>query len=239
MEGAAGSTFYALPVAFVARNKDGSEQVFAGCYTARLVNPQIQEPPFRSLMIESASLKSSEQPYEEKLPGKCGDGPAPQPRDAQLEHAKKVFAASFYPECSTITPDGRVADPETTCYLISIQVGRRKRPRPPGRGYSGSIAVREPIMRAISITCFDEIGGLREVPFATPELDIRYKNNDSEGTVEGISIVGYTADSELVNSAYDDNTNDNHVGRQVARCRRCLVLRDLGFPRWRIQPDQI
>ena len=46
-EGAAGSTFYYLPVAILSVNTDGSEKVFAGCYTARSVNPQIQEPPFR------------------------------------------------------------------------------------------------------------------------------------------------------------------------------------------------
>ena len=60
-EGAAGSTFYYVPVAIVSFNKDGSEQVFAGCYTARLANPAIQEPPFRPLHIEKGSLKPSDQ----------------------------------------------------------------------------------------------------------------------------------------------------------------------------------
>ncbi len=205
VEGAAGSTFYALPVAFAALNKDGSEQVFAGCYTARLVNPQIQEPPFRSLMIESASLKPSEQPYEEKLPEKCGNGPAPQPGQAQMEHAKKVFAASFYPECSTIAADGRVADPETHAISFHYKSDAESEPERQAelfRFYCGSGAYNESHIYYL----FDKIGGLRQVQFATPELDIRYENNDSEGAVEGISIVGYTADSELVNSAYDDNT---------------------------------
>jgi hypothetical protein len=87
MEGAAGSTYYSVPVAFTAYNKDGSEQVFAGCYTARLSNPAAQEPPFRSLTIESAALKAAEHPYEEALPQKCGDGPDPEPQDAQLNQA--------------------------------------------------------------------------------------------------------------------------------------------------------
>ena len=61
-EGAAGSTIYYVPVAIVSFNKDGSEQVFTGCYTARLANPAIQEPPFRPLHIEKGSLKVSDQP---------------------------------------------------------------------------------------------------------------------------------------------------------------------------------
>ena len=40
VEGAAGSTFFSLPVALLATNADSSQQVFAGCYTARLGNPQ-------------------------------------------------------------------------------------------------------------------------------------------------------------------------------------------------------
>lgn len=40
-EGAAGSTFYYLPVSIAAFENDGSEKVFAGCYTLRLADPAI------------------------------------------------------------------------------------------------------------------------------------------------------------------------------------------------------
>ena len=46
-EGAAGSIFYNVPVAIRATDKTGGEKVFAGCYTLRQVNAQIQAaPPF-------------------------------------------------------------------------------------------------------------------------------------------------------------------------------------------------
>src|SRR5690606_31087041 len=45
-EGAAGSIFFAVPVAILATDKAGGQKVFAGCYTLRQVSGQIQEPPF-------------------------------------------------------------------------------------------------------------------------------------------------------------------------------------------------
>jgi hypothetical protein len=56
-EGAAGSVFYSVPVAIKAIDKDGSEKVFAGCYTARLSDPQIQDAAFTPMHIESGALK--------------------------------------------------------------------------------------------------------------------------------------------------------------------------------------
>jgi hypothetical protein len=51
-EGAAGSTFYQVAVAIQATNKNGDVSVFAGCYTARLANPQIQGEAFSPLHLE-------------------------------------------------------------------------------------------------------------------------------------------------------------------------------------------
>jgi hypothetical protein len=202
-EGAAGSTFFALPVAILATNKDGSEQVFAGCYTARLVNPQIQEPPFRGMIIESAELKPSEQPFEEKLPPKCGDGPAPEPRDAVLEQARKAFAALHASECSAIRPDGSTDAPESYTIPFRYTSGSEDDPESTARllrFYCGAGAYNESHVYYLHT----EVEGLRELHFATPELDIRYENDDSEGKVESMTIIGYRTDDALVNSFYDD-----------------------------------
>jgi hypothetical protein len=66
-EGAAGSTYYSLPVRLDATNSDGSTAAFAGCYVLRLAQPTIQEPPFEGIHIESATLhaaKAGEEPPE-------------------------------------------------------------------------------------------------------------------------------------------------------------------------------
>jgi hypothetical protein len=60
-EGAAGSTYWTLPVSLDATGTDGKHRYFAGCYTLRLVNPAIQaEPPFRPLHIVEGKLKAAE-----------------------------------------------------------------------------------------------------------------------------------------------------------------------------------
>ena len=76
VEGAAGSTFFSLPVAITAHRKDGTEAVFGGCYTLRLANPQIQADDFRPMHIDRARLHASRGPMQESMPTDCGGGPA-------------------------------------------------------------------------------------------------------------------------------------------------------------------
>ena len=205
MEGAAGNTYYSVPVAFAAYNKDGSEQVFAGCYTARLSNPAVQEPPFRSLSIDSATLKAAQQPYEDAVPQKCGDGPDPEPQNAQLDQAKRAFVAIHYPECSAIKPDGTTAEPDTYRLRFRYQSDAADTPEREAklyRFYCGSGAYNETHVYYL----YEEDSGLREQQFATPELDVRYADGDKEAKVESVTIIGYTADDGLVNSFYDEKT---------------------------------
>ena len=59
-EGAAGSTYWTLPVRLDATGANGVHSYFAGCYTLRLVNPANQaEPPFRPLHIVEGHLKAA------------------------------------------------------------------------------------------------------------------------------------------------------------------------------------
>lgn len=71
-EGAAGSVYSRIPVAIRATGDDGEKQVFAGCYTTRLANPQIQTSPFQPLHIQKGRLTPSSKPLEEALPAECG-----------------------------------------------------------------------------------------------------------------------------------------------------------------------
>lgn len=99
-DGAAGSIFYNVPVAIRATDKSGGEKVFAGCYTLRQVNAQIQAaPPFDPIHIEKGALKPSTADFEAALPPSCGDGPPPPKKDTALEKAKKAFLATYSDQC--------------------------------------------------------------------------------------------------------------------------------------------
>jgi hypothetical protein len=51
-QGAAGSTYYKVPLALHVQTASSTEQIFVGCYTLRLANPTVQGvPPFRPMGI--------------------------------------------------------------------------------------------------------------------------------------------------------------------------------------------
>jgi hypothetical protein len=72
-EGAAGSTYWTLPVSLDATDTKGKHSYFAGCYTLRLANPAIQaEPPFRPLHIVEGHLKTAKGAGKGFAPANCG-----------------------------------------------------------------------------------------------------------------------------------------------------------------------
>ena len=72
-EGAAGSTYWTLPVSLDAVDSKGKHSYFAGCYTLRLANPSIQaEPPFRPLHIVEGHLKKAKGAGKSFAPADCG-----------------------------------------------------------------------------------------------------------------------------------------------------------------------
>lgn len=72
-EGAAGSTYYSVPVSLRSVNADGTTVVFAGCYTVRLADPKIQaEPPFVPMHIESGKLMRARGRTSQAVPESCG-----------------------------------------------------------------------------------------------------------------------------------------------------------------------
>ena len=58
-EGAAGSTYTTVPVAIDAVSANGRHSQFAGCYTTRLADPSIQDPPVVPMVIFSAKLHAA------------------------------------------------------------------------------------------------------------------------------------------------------------------------------------
>jgi hypothetical protein len=201
-EGAAGSVFFSVPVAIRATATDGSAQVFAGCYTLRQVNAQVQEPPFRPILIEKGRLEPSSAQLAEAVPASCGDGPQPPPRDAILEQAKAAFDAAYGDRCSPPSANGAAAGPQ------AFALGDRD-------SGAGADAAGARLFRfSCSTSAYnedsvyylhDEIGGLRQLQFATPELDIHYAG-DGQEEVEAVNVVGFRASDRLANSDYDEAT---------------------------------
>lgn len=202
-EGAAGSTIYYLPVSIIAFNENGGDEVFSGCYTLRLANPAIQEPPFHALHIEKASLKRSDVSYEEALPTSCPDAPAPDETDSILSQAKTLFYAAN-PECDRNLPGADPAVSEVEQYRIPFRYSSDLDDQPERearlfRFYCSTGAYNE---THVYYQYDDE--GLRQLYFATPDLDIRYENDDTDSEVKSITTIGYQSVEKLVNSFYDE-----------------------------------
>ena len=68
-QGAAGSIYTTLPVAIESTDQDGKTRLFAGCYTFRQVNPQLQAtPPFQPIFITKGALHPATGPAEAAIP---------------------------------------------------------------------------------------------------------------------------------------------------------------------------
>ncbi|RWC31084.1 MAG: DUF1176 domain-containing protein [Mesorhizobium sp.] len=202
-EGAAGSIFYNVPVAIRATDKSGSEKVFAGCYTLRQVNAQVQAaPPFDPIHIEKGALKPSTADFEEALPPSCGDGPPPPKKDTALEQAKKAFLATYSDQC-----DKQFLADEPTVFSIKYK-DKDAQPGDPDREtrlfhFSCSAAAYND---SSVYYMTDEISAVQQLQFAEPKMDIRYENNDSDGKLLGMTIVGFQTSGWAVNSDYDEAT---------------------------------
>lgn len=202
-EGAAGSTYFSLPIAIESFDDKGGSKIFAGCYTARLLNPAIQDANFAPLHLEKGSLKPvADTPLSDAVPASCPDAPAPDPANAVLDQAQAAFDAT-HGECDRPGPDAAQAKPET--YRITY------------RDKSDSESDPERVAQLVRFFCtrgayneihvyylHTELDGLRELHFATPDLDVHYADPDNLEKVESVNIIGYLAADRLVNSSYDE-----------------------------------
>ncbi|RWM98716.1 MAG: DUF1176 domain-containing protein [Mesorhizobium sp.] len=205
-DGAAGSIYYNVPVAIRATAKDGTENVFAGCYTLRQVNAQIQEPPFRPIFIDKGALKPSTAEFEDAVPASCGDGPPPPKKDAALQQVKKAFAATYGEQCDKEMPGGEpLAEPDAYSLRYKYPGAEANEPELETRLFRFFCSMAAYNVSVVYYV-YDKESGVRQLQFASPELDIHYENNNSEGKVEAINVIGFQTDDQLVNSEYDDAT---------------------------------
>lgn len=203
-EGAAGSIYYTIPVAIRAGQQDGSEKIFAGCYTLRQLSAQTQEPPFRPLHIEKGELEPSTSAFEHALPASCGDGPMPPQRDTALEKATAAFAASYGERCdaSLSGDDEATGIADYTIRYHTRNDDAEKEPR-----LFRFLCMRGAYNETFAFYLTDDEGGVRQLQFAEPELDIHYANDDPEGKLEAVNVIGYNTADELVNADYDEATH--------------------------------
>ncbi len=201
-EGAAGSIYYTIPVAIRAKQQDGGEQVFAGCYTLRQLSAQTQEPPFKPLHIDKGKLEPSTSAFEQALPASCGDGPMPPQRDTVLEAARAVFAASHGERCDAAAAAEADDAAEPADYTIRYRT-KADDAEKEARLFR-FLCMRGAYNTTFAFFMTDDGGGVRPLQFATPELDIHYVNNDPEAGVEAVNVIGFNSVDELVDADYDE-----------------------------------
>lgn len=206
-EGAAGSTIFQVPVAIKAIGNDGKENVFAGCYTARLANPSIQGEAFQPLHLERGTLNAAEGELADAVPAQCGDGPPPPPRNLVKEQALKAFETTYGSVCQTLSHDAAPGSVSPEHYQIGFHYSSDPEDQPERNAQLLGFACDSGAYNTTEVYYLaDDTGEVTQLQFATPELDIRYENDDPEGTVESTNIIGYQVEDRLTNSAYDPAT---------------------------------
>ena len=205
-EGAAGSTFYQVAVAIQATSKNGDVSVFAGCYTARLASPQIQGEAFSPLHLEKGILKpaSADGPLSDAVPTSCEGGPPLAATDPIRDQILASFKATYASSCDSLQPeaDPGAADPELHVlkYHYSYDPNGDEREARLYRFYCGAGAYNSNEVYYLT----DDIGGFRQLQFVEPEMDIRYEDPDARTKLKSMTIIGYTAADQVVNSEFDE-----------------------------------
>ncbi len=93
----AGQLNYGVPLLVTSQQRDGSSQIFGGCYRLHLANPGIQsEPPFRPLGIRSADLRRASTPAEAEAAAVEACATALQPSTAPVPPAGLPIDAGQY-----------------------------------------------------------------------------------------------------------------------------------------------
>jgi hypothetical protein len=208
-EGAAGSTFSQVAVAIRATDSKGETKVFAGCYTVKAVNPQIQEPPFRALLIEKASLKAVDDvALSGAAPEWCGDGTAPaETADDALARAAALFALQSRGSCDNLKdargPNG-VAKPEVYELRFHNAGETSVDPERLYRLYEFACSLYAYNASTVYYLAND-YGEINKLSFAEPHLDIKY--TDDEGAkLKSMAVDGFTSSDVLINPSFDSAT---------------------------------
>lgn len=201
-EGAAGSIYYRLPVVITAFQEGGAQAVFAGCYTLRMVNPGMQTETFEPLKIESGDLQPVAAGTEPALPTSCGDGPPLPKRDTLLDKAKATFRADFSEIC---TSSDAASEPEPYAFGFRYSFDGPDEPERQVTLYRFRCLQGAYNQTHVHYLANAE-GQIEQVQFATPEIDVRYANEDDNSAVDGVTVIGTNARAQITNSQFDSET---------------------------------
>ncbi|MFZ1681850.1 MAG: DUF1176 domain-containing protein [Rhizobiaceae bacterium] len=209
-EGAAGSIYYLVPVAIRSTGPGEKENVFAGCYTVRQVNPQIQEPPFRPMAIEKGALKPVAFAHflENEIPEDCDGETATEETPAELkERVARLFTTTRRADCNLIE-DSRpyVAGDSPEIHIIEFRYDESD----PNDQVRKATLFRFACARyAYNVAevyyLVDHYGVVTTVSLPEPVLDIVY-TDDSNEKVKSMTIAGYESRDLAVNSEFDPGT---------------------------------
>lgn len=202
-EGAAGSLFYQLPVAIEARGSGGASRVFAGCYELRMANPAVATDEFTPLLIERGRFSVASEPLDEAVPAFCGDGPALPPADLVKDRAVALYEKALGETC-LLTKELPAEELEPESHELSFRYFYETESEPEHRArLFRFLCNRGAYNESHAYIYSNEYNELRVLSFATPELDIRYRDDDTDGPVDAIYVIGFRSAGELVNSEYD------------------------------------
>jgi hypothetical protein len=208
-EGAAGSVYYQLPIVLRSVAEDGSETVYAGCYTLRQPNPANDPDDFTPLRIEAGTLEETNASFDlDALPSRCTpDGPAIDLADMALAEAERVFATTFAGRCDGLDREDMGEEAETQSYEIGFRYMHETSDDPMRTARLFRFACNSGAYNFSHIYLMtDGEAPVEPVYFAIPELDIRYENDDLEGELREMTQLGVITRAELVNSEYDPDT---------------------------------
>jgi hypothetical protein len=202
-EGTAGTAHYYLPVAIEARTADGNAQVYGGCYEVRLANPQLQGEDFAPLQIVRGNLSPSNEGIDAALPATCTDGAAPDPALLTAQRARRAYESGLAALCTV--GEGEKSDPANAAswkLTYSYTYSAADEPKQEATLFR-FLCNRGAYNESHVYLLADAYGAIKPLGFATPELDIRYQDDDFEKPVDAMYIKGYRSAPELVNSQFD------------------------------------
>lgn len=208
-EGAAGSVYHQLPVVLRSVAEDGSETVYAGCYTLRQPNPANDPDAFTPLRIEDGALEETDASFEaDALPTRCSpDGAELAESDVALIEAERAFNATFAGRCEGRDREGMGEEEETQSYEIDFRYMHETGDEPMRTARLFRFACNVGAYNISHIYFMsDGMTPVEPVYFAVPELDIRYENDDMEGELQEMTQLGFITRAELLNSDYDPDT---------------------------------
>jgi hypothetical protein len=201
-----GTLFYYVPVAIQASDADGDAQTYGGCYELRLADPQLQGEDFAPLHIADGKLASASGGLYDAMPATCDDLGVPD-QAAMLEHrARALYRDAFAEQCD-LGMAARDSEEAMSSYEIRFRYSYASASDTESKArlyrfLCGRGAYNESHVFIMA----DDSNQLKALSFATPDLDIRYQDDDYEKAVDSITVIGFRAAQELVNSDFDPDT---------------------------------